>query len=149
MPMRAEYTPEGRELGPILGTFMLRAVGQPTRLQRTEYRYGISDLANGSAGTPAICPARLLVVTVQVAACLLSSCAGPADLSVTPPPDVLLVTIDTLRADRVGSMAACRRRRQTGPSGAARRHVHGRDGARAVDRALACVDPDGTVPAAP
>ena len=40
---------------------------------------------------------------VQVAACLLSSCATrPADQSEAPPPDVLLVTIDTLRADRVG-----------------------------------------------
>ena len=45
----------------------------------------------------------MLFITVQVAACLLSSCAGrPADRPVTPPPDVLLVTIDTLRADRVG-----------------------------------------------
>ena len=102
--MPAEYTPVGRELGPIFETFMVRPVGQVARLQRTESRYGAPDRANwGRPRNPAILGARMLFITVQVAACLLSSCAGrPADRPVTPPPDVLLVTIDTLRADRVG-----------------------------------------------
>src|SRR6476660_6327925 len=102
--MPAEYTPVERELGTIFETFLVRPVGQVARLQRTESRYGASERADwGRPRNAAIWRARLLFITVQVAAGLLSSCArGPADRSVTPPPDVLLVTIDTLRADRVG-----------------------------------------------
>ncbi len=48
--------------------------------------------------------ALLLVVIAHVAACVLSGCARQqADQVVPPPPDVVLITIDTLRADRVGA----------------------------------------------
>jgi choline-sulfatase len=83
---------------------MVRLVGQAARLQETESCYGAPDQANSRGPrNPDVCPGRLLFITVQVAACLLANCARrPADPSVSPSPDVLLVTIDTLRADRVG-----------------------------------------------
>jgi choline-sulfatase len=87
---------------------LVQAQVQTTRLvQRIESFSGTSDRARWILlHSAAIRHIRLLLVTGPIAvlaACLVSGCADrPAEQPSPPPPDVVLVTIDTLRADRVG-----------------------------------------------
>src|SRR4051794_29249455 len=101
--MPAEYTPAPCALTTILRTLVVLTVGQTGPLQRAGSRYEESD-SNPPRARPraVVYPVRVLAAA-SVVACFLSGCTDrPADQVVTPPPDVLLVTIDTLRADRVG-----------------------------------------------
>ena len=103
--MPAEYTPAPRRLDTFPRRLVVLVVGQTERLQRAESLSEDPDSARPGLGShPVVSRVRLLVVIAHVAVCVLSGCARQqAEQVVPPPPDVVLITIDTLRADRVGA----------------------------------------------
>src|SRR4051794_28134580 len=101
--MPAEYTPARWQLDTLPRRLVVLAVGQTERLQRAESLSQDPDSVRPELGShPVAYRVMLLVAIAHVAACVLSGCARQqADQVAPPPPDVVLITIDTLRADRV------------------------------------------------
>ena len=103
-------------------------------------------------GGPTGPPCPTLLDLAPASASIASCCLTPgrfAKSSAAFPPDVVLITIDTLRADRVGVYGPSPGDAQPRPVGAPGCHVRRCDRARAAHAAIARVDPHGPIPDGP